>query len=177
MSNEKQYGFYPAKIISYNRDKRRCMVHIEPFTRGNDSGIEAQIAYSVADDDYKTEVKLTENQEVWVFFEAGDLSRPVIAYSRCHGEGAEVGTRRIEQDKIELIANESIRLIVGEKEIVLTSLDAIFKVLTKIQDDLQVDKKVVAQEDVQAKNVSLVDHPHSGVMTGGGNTQKPMPTV
>lgn len=138
MSDEKHYGFYPAKIISYNRTKRRCMVSIEPFTRGDDNGIEAQLAYSIADDDLKTEVKLTEGQEVWVFFEAGDLSRPVVAYSRCHGVGAEVGTRRIEQDKIELIANESIKIMVGgqlislDEEITISSDKKISEIAPKL---------------------------------------------
>lgn len=176
MSEEKHYGHYPAKIKSYDRNKRRCMVDIEPFTRGSDTGIEAQLAYSIADDDRKTEVKLTVGQEVWVFFEAGDLSRPVIAYSRCHGTGAEVGTRRIEQDKIELIAKESIKLIVGGKDITLTSSDATINAKTTVTDDLGVDKTVTAGTDVKSNGVSLTDHPHSGVRTGDGSTQKPTAT-
>lgn len=176
MSEEKHYGHYPAKILSYNREKRRCMVHIEPFTRGSDSGIEAQLAYSIADDDYKTEVKLTVGQEVWVFFEAGNLSCPVIAYNRGHGEGAEVGTRRIEQDKIELIAKESIKLIVGDKTITLTTSEATIAAKTIVKDDLDVDKTVTAQIDVIAVKTSLVDHPHLGVRTGTDSTQKPTPT-
>lgn len=176
MSDEKHYGHYPATIKSYNREGRRCMVHIEPFTRGDDTGIEAQLAYSIADNDLRTEVKLTEGQEVWVFFEAGDLSRPVVAYSRCHGVGAEVGTRRIEQDKIELIAEDSITLKVGGKEIKLTQTEATINAKTIIKDDLDVDKTVTAKVDVVAVKTSLVDHPHKGVRTGTDSTQKPTPT-
>lgn len=176
MSDEKHYGHYPATILSYDREKRRCMVSIEPFTRGSETGIEAQLAYSIADNDLKTEVKLTVGQEVWVFFEAGDLSCPVVAYSRGHGSGAEVGTRRIEQDKIELIATESIKLMVGDKAITLTESDATIDVKTRIKDDLDVDKTVTAETDVMAKGVSLVDHPHPGVMKGGASTEKPTPT-
>lgn len=176
MSDEKHYGHYPATIKSYNREGRRCMVHIEPFTRGDDTGIEAQLAYSIADNDLRTEVKLTEGQEVWVFFEAGDLSRPVVAYSRCHGVGAEVGTRRIEQDKIELIAEDSITLMVGGKEIKLTQTEATINAKTIVKDDLDVDKTVTAKVDVVAVKTSLVDHPHLGVRTGTDSTQKPTPT-
>lgn len=176
MSDEKHFGHYPAKILSYNREKRRCMVSIEPFTRGDDNGIEAQLAYSIADDDLKTEVKLTEGQEVWVFFEAGDLSRPVVAYSRCHGAGAEVGTRRIEQDKIELIANESIKLIVGGKQIELTTSEATISAKTTVKDALDVDDTVTAKVDVIAAGVSVVEHPHPGVMLGPSNTPPPQAT-
>lgn len=176
MSDEKHYGHYPATIKSYNREKRRCMVHIEPFTRGDSNGIEAQLAYSIADDDFKTEVKITVGQEVWVFFEAGDLSRPVVAYSRCHGTGAEVGTRRIEQDKIELIAKESIKLIVGGKNITLTTSEATIDAKTTVKDDLDVDQTVTAKVDVVANKTSLIDHPHPGVRSGSDSTQKPTPT-
>lgn len=176
MSDEKHYGFYPAKILSYNREKRRCMVHIEPFTRGDENGIEAQLAYSIADNDIRTEVKLTEGQEVWVFFEAGDLSCPVVSYSRGHGEGAEVGTRRIEQDKIELIANESIKLIVGGKQIELTTEEATLSVKTTIKDDLNVDKTVTAKTDVIGGKVSLTKHPHPGIKTGTESSPPPTAT-
>lgn len=177
MSEERHFGFYPAKIMSYDREKRRCMVQIDPFTKGSENGIEAQLAYSIADDDYKTEVKLTAGQEVWVFFEAGLLSRPVVSYSRCHGVGAEVGTRRIEQDKIELIANESIKLIVGEKMITLDTTTAKIEAKTEISETLDVEDQIKSNVDVVAVGVSLVDHPHPGVQTGGGSTQKPTPTA
>lgn len=111
---------WPAKIISYNRANRTVQVQIAGLTDGSDNGLPAKIAYPIGEDDRDTERQILANADVWVFFEGGDLSLPVVWAYRSHGNGALVGTRRIKQENIELIATEKITIKVGTTVIELT---------------------------------------------------------
>lgn len=112
-------GFWPARVLSYNANARTLQLHIPRLTDGAPDGITAQIAYPMGDDDRDTELRIEPGLDVWVFFEGGDPSRPVAFASRGHGTGAEKGTRRIRQEKIELLADESVLLRCGESGSVL----------------------------------------------------------
>ena len=111
---------WPAKIISYNRANRTVQVQIAGLTDGSDNGLTAKIAYPIGEDDRDTERQILANADVWVFFEGGDFSLPVVWAYRSHGNGALVGTRRIKQENIELIATEKITIKVGTTIIELT---------------------------------------------------------
>ena len=111
---------WPAKIISYNRVNRTVQVQIAGLTDGSDNGLTAKIAYPIGEDDRDTEKQILANADVWVFFEGGDFSLPVVWAYRTHGTGSLVGTRRIKQENIELIATEKITIKVGTTVIELT---------------------------------------------------------
>jgi len=111
---------WPAKIISYNRANRTVQVQIAGLTDGSDNGLPAKIAYPIGEDDRDTERQILANADVWVFFEGGDFSLPVVWAYRSHGNGALVGTRRIKQENIELIATEKITIKVRTTIIELT---------------------------------------------------------
>lgn len=107
-------GFWPARVLAYNEDARTLQLHIPRLTDGAPEGITAQIAYPIGDDDRDTELAISEGLDVWVFFEGGDPSRPVAFASRGHGTGTVAGTRRIRQQHIELLADESVLLRCGD---------------------------------------------------------------
>lgn len=104
----------PARVLSYDAEKRTLQVHIHGLTDGAENGLTAKIAYPMGDDDRDTELQILVGLDVWVFFEGGDPSRPVAFASSSHGSGAEVGTRRIRQKNVELLADESVLLRCGE---------------------------------------------------------------
>lgn len=102
---------HPAKLISYDNVNRTARVTITGMTDGVAEGITAFLAYPIGDDDMDTERELIANADVWVFFEQGDISMPVIAFYRRHGQGrATIDVRRIRQENIELLARTSITL-------------------------------------------------------------------
>lgn len=120
-------GFYPAVLISYDAANRIGEVTIEGLTNGADRGLDATFAYPVGESDLDTELKIDAvalPAPVWVFFEAGDPSVPVISAWRGHQDGtALVDTRRIRQKNIELLADRKITLqanniqVIGETKV------------------------------------------------------------
>lgn len=103
--------FYPAKLIEYNQNERTAQVHIQGLTDGSPNGLTALLAYPIGDDDLDTERELLKGADVWVFFENGDMSAPVIAFYRSHGKGMAVkDIRRIRQENIEVLARSRITL-------------------------------------------------------------------
>ena len=100
--------FKRAKILSYDAAKRTAQVHIHGLTDGASQGLTATFAYPVGDDDRDTERQIVLGNDVYVFFEDGDESCPVIAFYSSHGIGAEVDKRRIRQKNIELLARSKI---------------------------------------------------------------------
>ena len=103
--------FHPAKLVSYDKDGRTAKVTIEGLTDGLPEGITAMLAYPVGDDDRDTERELLAGADVWVFFEQGDTTMPVVAFYRRHGQGrALIDVRRIRQENIELLARANITL-------------------------------------------------------------------
>lgn len=102
---------HPAKLVSYDKPNRIAKVTIAGLTDGVEDGITAMLAYPIGDDDLDTERELLPGADVWVFFEQGDTSMPVIAFYRRHGQGlAVVDIRRIRQKNIEVLARSSITL-------------------------------------------------------------------
>ena len=102
---------HPATLISYDKANRTAKVSISGLTDGVEDGITAMLAYPIGDDDLDTERELLAGADVWVFFEQGDTSMPVIVFYRRHGQGrAAVDVRRIRQKNIELLARTSVTL-------------------------------------------------------------------
>lgn len=111
----------PAKLLSYDAVNRTAQVSIAGLTDGASDGITAMIAYPIGDDDKDTERELLAGADVWVFFEQGDTTMPVIAFYRRHGQGlATVDVRRIRQKNIEVLARTNITLDAKE----LVSIEA-----------------------------------------------------
>ena len=101
-------GFKRAKILNYNAKDRTAKVHIHGMTDGASDGLTATFAYPVGDSDKDTEREILTEEDVYVFFENGEESRPVIAFFSSHGENAVIDTRRIRQENIELLARSKI---------------------------------------------------------------------
>lgn len=108
----------PARVLSYDAEKRTLQVHIHGLTDGAENGLTAKISYPIGDDDRDTELQILAGLDVWVFFEGGDPSRPVAFASSGHGSGAEVGTRRIRQKNVEILADGTVKLKGLEKVII-----------------------------------------------------------
>ena len=110
MSHNSPY-MHPAKLVSYDKVNRTAKVTIAGLTDGVSEGITAMLAYPIGDDDLDTERELIQDADVWVFFEQGDTSMPVIVFYRRHGKGqAVIDVRRIRQENIEVLARASITL-------------------------------------------------------------------
>lgn len=104
----------PAKLLSYDAVNRTAQVSIAGLTDGASDGITAMIAYPIGDNDKDTERELLAGADVWVFFEQGDTTMPVIAFYRRHGQGlAVVDVRRIRQKNIEVLARANLTLDAG----------------------------------------------------------------
>lgn len=106
---------HPATLVSYDAANRTAKVSIAGLTDGVSDGITAMIAYPIGDDDLDTERELIAGADVWVFFEQGDTSMPVVAFYRRHGQGrAAVNVRRIRQQNIELLARAEVTITAND---------------------------------------------------------------
>lgn len=163
------FGFKRAKVISYNAENRTAKIHIHGLTDGSD-GLTATLAYPVGDDDRDTEVnKLKENADVFIFFEEGEQSKPVIALYASHGEGAEVDTRRIRQENIEILANQRIFM---QSEVIDIDAKVNFLQGIHVKEDINCDRVIKAKVDVQTEINSLNEHYHKA---GNIDTSAPIP--
>ena len=106
---------HPATLVSYDSTNRTAKVSIAGLTDGVEDGITAMLAYPIGDDDLDTERELIAGADVWVFFEQGDTSMPVVAFYRRHGQGrAAVNVRRIRQENIELLARAKVTITAND---------------------------------------------------------------
>lgn len=170
---------HPATLVSYDAANRTAKVSIAGLTDGVSDGITAMIAYPIGDDDLDTERELIAGADVWVFFEQGDTSMPVIAFYRRHGQGrAAVNVRRIRQQNIELLARA---------QVTITANDLVFIKAGKItiegevlitgnvthEGNQTINGAITATGDIKSASISLKSHKHGGVDTGGGSTSTP----
>ena len=170
---------HPATLVSYDKEMRTAKVAIKGLTDGVDEGITAMLAYPIGDDDLDTERELIAGADVWVFFEQGDTTMPVIAFYRRHGQGrAAIDVRRIRQENIELLARA--RVTITAKDLVFIQASSITiegSVLIKgniTHDGNQtVSGNITASGDVKAAGKSLKNHVHGGVKGGGSTTGQP----
>ena len=98
-----------GRILSYDAETRTAKVHIFGLTDGVASGLEAVFMYAVGEYDKDTEIQIDLERDVFVEFESGDEHQPIIVGYCSHNTGALVGTRRIRQKNIELLANNNIK--------------------------------------------------------------------
>ena len=152
------YGFYPGKILSYNKLAKTVQVSIEPYTSGSENGITAKIAYPVGFTDTDLELSIVNNPDVWVFFENGQFKNPVVSFFRTKQSGSVQDVLRLRQKTIELIADE-IKFITKQ---------------TTTTGNAHTDGEVTSDGDMIAGAVSLMSHPHGGVQPGSGNTSPPI---
>lgn len=149
-------GFYPAKILSYNKISKMAQVSVEPFTNGSETGLEAKLAYAVGLDDLDTELSINGSPDCWVFFENGQFKKPVVCFFRTHQTGSITDIFRLRQKRIELIADE---LFIDAK--------------VHITKDTKSDAGIVSQGDIVAQNVSVATHDHQNVQSGKDKTAPP----
>ena len=180
--------FHPAKLVSYDKANRTAKVTVAGLTDGVPEGITAMLAYPIGDDDLDTERELIAGADVWVFFEQGDTSMPVIAFYRRHGGGsAVVDVRRIRQSNIELLARARITLTAKdliEMQAKSVTIDA--TTVTINANTMNVSANInhtgnqstsgtiTATGDVKGAGVSLSKHVHGGVKGGSSSTSTPI---
>lgn len=176
----------PAKIVSYDKIERTAQVTIAGLTDGLNEGITALLAYPIGDDDQDTERELIAGADVWVFFEEGDTTMPVVAFYRRHGKGrAVVDVRRIRQENIELLARANMTLKANDimsieaKEIHIKAKVSIDGDITHAGNQVTTGNQTVnglmtATTDVIAGGISVKQHTHGGVRSGGSTTSPPI---
>lgn len=178
----------PATLVSYDNINRTAQVSIAGLTDGVSEGITAMIAYPIGDDDLDTERELIPGADVWVFFEQGDTTMPIVAFYRRHGQGrAVVDVRRIRQKNIEVLARATITLkaqdIINMEAATINmkastlNIDAniVQKGNYSMTGDQDITGGLTTTKDVVADNISLIKHPHGGVRRGDSTTDKPNP--
>lgn len=174
--------FKRAKILSYDAAKRTAQVHIHGLTDGASQGLTATFAYPVGDDDRDTERQIVLGNDVYVFFEDGDESCPVIAFYSSHGTGAEVDKRRIRQKNIELLATTKAYIdaptihlkgnVIIDGDVTHTG-NTTHNGNTSQTGNQTTTGTITGTTNVIGGGKSLATHTHGGVDTGGGNTAPP----
>lgn len=194
----------PATIVSYNNVERTAQVAIAGLTDGADEGITAMLAYPIGDDDRDTERELIAGADVWVFFEQGLTSAPVIAFYRRHGQGlAVVDVRRLRQKNIEILARSNITLSASElvsikaRQITIEAEEINIRAnINQVGDYFIAGNQTISggqtingnsvsygnqtingslvASSVTGGGISLSYHGHSGVKTGSGISGNPI---
>ena len=116
-------GRWPAVVREYDGARRLCRVEITGLTDGAETLPNAEIEYPIGDKargEPATEIEILPGDAVWVDFIGGDPRYPIITGYRNPGAGNDTGTRRWHHAAIELQADESITLKVGDSTITLT---------------------------------------------------------
>lgn len=126
------FGKYPATIASYTSATRRVTVHIDGLTEGSETGLPATFCLPIGENDRDTEILINVGDEVWVEFEKGDPSAPIIVGYRTHTTGVTVGIRRLRQVKIEVLATNTVRIF-GATKVVIDSTDVEISATSKIK--------------------------------------------
>lgn len=161
--------FKRGKLISYDARSRTAKVHIYGLTDGASDGLTATFAYPVGDDDRDTEREIVLNNDVYVFFENDEQSRPVIAFYSSHGKNNVVDIRRIRQENIEILARAQVTV---EAPTVHIKGNVIIDGNVTHNGDLSqsgsqhVGGSVTATGDVKAGSISLKGHKHTNVKGG-----------
>ena len=165
-------GFKRAKILSYQATGRTAKVHIHGMTDGASEGLTATFAYPVGDSDKDTEREILEGEDVYVFFENGEESRPVIAFFSSHGEAPVVDVCRIRQENIELLAKSQVYIEAPEVRI---KAKLILEGDFEHQGNQKTEGMISATVDVVAADVSVKSHPHINVRSGTDDSGPPKP--
>lgn len=151
-------GFFPAKILSVNVDTKTAMVSIPPYTNGS-QGVKAKIAYPMGFDDQNTELLIEGTPDVYVFFEQGRFSAPVIAFYRTHPNST--------KDKL-TFKQKTIEIHAENMHIKAENIHLDGKVTAT--NNIDVQGNVNAKGDVVGQGKSLTSHTHGGVQGGSGMT-------
>ena len=175
--------FKRAKILSYDAAKRTAQVHIHGLTDGASQGLTATFAYPVGDDDRDTERQIVLGNDVYVFFEDGDESCPVIAFYSSHGTGAEVDKRRIRQKNIELLATTKAYIdaptihlkgnVIIDGDVTHTG-NTTHNGNTSQTGNQTTTGTITGTTNVIGGGKSLATHTHGGVQNGNGSTSPPI---
>ena len=170
MGNEMNLGFRKAKILSYDKNKRTAKIHIPGLTDGASDGLTATFANPVGDSDNDTEREIKTGEGVYIFFENGEESRPVIAFFCGHGEDVVVDIRRIRQENIELLARTKATI---EAPTIHLKGKVVINGDIEHTGNQTTTGTVTAATDVVGGGKSLKTHIHSGVQNGEGSTASP----
>ena len=175
--------FKRAKILSYDAAKRTAQVHIHGLTDGASQGLTATFAYPVGDDDRDTERQIVLGNDVYVFFEDGDESCPVIAFYSSHGTGAMVDKRRIRQKNIELLATTKAYIdaptihlkgnVIIDGNVTHTG-NTTHNGNTSQTGNQTTTGTITGTTNVIGGGKSLATHTHGGVQNGNGSTSPPI---
>lgn len=170
--------FMRGRVIAYHAASRTAKVHIYGLTDGASEGLTATFAYPVGDDDRDTEREIVLNNDVYVFFENDEQSRPVIAFYSSHGKNNVVDIRRIRQENIEILARSKATIeaptvhIKGNVIIdgnVTHNGNLSQSGSQNVEGSVTASGNVKAGGDVKAGGISLTAHRHSNVR-GGNDT-------
>lgn len=155
-------GLYPATIAHYDAPSRTARIHLASLTDGTD-GLLAHIAYPVGEQESDTERALHKGQRVWVFFENGDVSAPVIAFYRL-GAGM-TDTQRLRQTNIEILAKSQLKLAgdnirLDGDDIAMRARHITIDGDVTITGRVRVMGGIHASDDIVAAHISLMRHTH-----------------
>lgn len=98
----------PAEVASW--DGYKLYVWIPGYTDGASSPIRAGICHPLGDRPKRNDFRILKGDAVWIEFNDGDLSSPIVMGFRDKDTGDSTGTRRFEHDNFEVNADDSLNL-------------------------------------------------------------------
>lgn len=155
-------GRYPGVIESVDYDLRQVRISVPGMTTSAENWLLAEVEYplgSRSSGQYPTEIEILPGDKVWLAFIGGDSRYPIVTGYRNPNAGNNLGWRRWHHANIELLADETLRIITTDgKHCVELNGDGI-KVVTA--GDLTADvagnmsATVTGNASVDAENVIL----------------------
>lgn len=171
-NNGLMFGKFPAVIKSYNASSRECVIQ----TPVGDE-VDAEIEYPIGDksaNGHATEIEILAGDKVWCEFIQGDTRRALITGYRNPKTGNSTGTRRWHHDSIELVADATIKLVVGGSTMTIDS-GTIALIASEIvtqgafsgTGNMAIEGAINSSGDVVAGGISIQGHTHTE--QGDGN--------
>jgi hypothetical protein len=173
----------PAEVVSYDRDARTCRVKIPGITDGGDVLPQATFCNPLGDKSEHTEIRIVPGDRVWLAFSGGDARYPIIVGYRPKETGNDTLWRRWHHENIDIEALDGNILIHADNgevhidasvNVIVTAPEVIVRASTKVRIEsplVEVTGDVVADCDGSA--ISLINHVHSGVLSGPALTGPP----
>ena len=180
MAENKYYGLYQGVVTNIKDPEKRGRIKVKcPEVLGVDTeSAWCDPLVPVAYDNGGDFCIPAKNEMVWLQFIAGDANKPVYLGGWWGEKKTPLGDNYSKVDKVRIISyanctitlqKNTININVGEGECDLKIQDG----KVTVDGDLVVKGSVTATGDIK-NSISLSNHVHSGVYSGGSNTGKPV---
>lgn len=179
--NDPLPGRYPAIVKSYDQVTRTCRVEIPGISSGGDSLLLAEIEYPIGDKSrlgvWQTELEILPEDTVWVAFINNDSRYPIITGYRNPQINNSVDWRRWHHMNMESVADNELRLVVGNSTAVMVPTKITLTADTEIKlvvgnSSIVITSTAITMTSTDTNITSKVNITGSEVKHGGVNISK-----